>query len=192
MIGDLTRNDAEIAIGPLTISAEREQVVDFSTPFMPAEISILIKEANTRFERPGLFSFMQPLSQEIWICIFCAYVGVSIVIFIVSRFSPNEWSIEDYSTINSAKIKNKFSMGNSLWFALSSVMQQANDIIPRSLAGRIVGGSWWFFTLVLVASYTANFAAFLTAERMVRSNNVRAQNSLDLCCSSRFFMIQKQ
>ena len=85
MVGDLLRNDAEVAIGPLTVSAAREQVVDFSAPFMPAEIAILVKEANTRFQSPGLFSFLQPLSQEIWICIFCAYVGVSIVIFIVSR-----------------------------------------------------------------------------------------------------------
>ena len=86
MIGDLLRNEAEVAIGPLTASAAREQVVDFSLPFMPAEIAILVQEANTRFDRAGLFSFMQPLSNEIWICIFCAYVGVSIVIFIVSRY----------------------------------------------------------------------------------------------------------
>ena len=31
---------------------------------------------------------------------------------------------------------------------------------------RIVGGIWWFFTLILISSYTANLAAFLTVERM--------------------------
>ena len=30
----------------------------------------------------------------------------------------------------------------------------------------MVGGIWWFFTLILIASYTANLAAFLTVERM--------------------------
>ena len=59
MVGDLLRNQAEVAIGPLTVSAAREQVVDFSAPFMPAEIAILVKEANTRFQSPGLFSFLQ-------------------------------------------------------------------------------------------------------------------------------------
>ena len=114
MVGDILRNEAELAIGPLTVSSAREQVVDFSAPFMPgkllfltwlifstwlnfyncnrlnfsnctAEIAILVKEANTRFESPGLFSFLQPLSQEIWVGIFCSYVAVSFVIFIVSR-----------------------------------------------------------------------------------------------------------
>ena len=85
MVGDLLRNEAELAIGPLTVSAAREQVVDFSAIFMPSEIAILVKEANTRFESPGFFSFLQPLSQEIWVGIFCSYVAVSFVIFIVSR-----------------------------------------------------------------------------------------------------------
>jgi len=26
---------------------------------------------------------------------------------------------------------------------------------------------WWFFTLIIISSYTANLAAFLTVERMV-------------------------
>jgi ionotropic glutamate receptor len=29
-----------------------------------------------------------------------------------------------------------------------------------------VGGIWWFFTLIIISSYTANLAAFLTVERM--------------------------
>ena len=34
MIGELIRNEADIAISPLTINAQREQVVDFTVPFM--------------------------------------------------------------------------------------------------------------------------------------------------------------
>src|SRR6218665_738452 len=37
----------------------------------------------------------------------------------------------------------------------------------RSLSGRIVGSAWWFFTLIIISSYTANLAAFLTIERML-------------------------
>lgn len=41
----------------------------------------------------------------------------------------------------------------------------------RSISGRIVGSVWWFFTLILISSYTANLAAFLTVERMVAPIN---------------------
>ena len=34
-----------------------------------------------------------------------------------------------------------------------------------------MGSVWWFFTLILISSYTANLAAFLTVERMVAPIN---------------------
>ena len=37
---------------------------------------------------------------------------------------------------------------------------------PRAASTRIVGGIWWFFILIILSSYTANLAAFLTVERM--------------------------
>ena len=39
--------------------------------------------------------------------------------------------------------------------------------LSRSVSGRIVGSVWWFFTLIIISSYTANLAAFLTVERML-------------------------
>lgn len=38
----------------------------------------------------------------------------------------------------------------------------------RSVSGRIIGGAWWFFVLIIISSYTANLAAFLTMKRMVK------------------------
>lgn len=32
------------------------------------------------------------------------------------------------------------------------------------MSTRLVAGIWWFFTLIMVSSYTANLAAFLTIE----------------------------
>jgi ionotropic glutamate receptor len=45
-------------------------------------------------------------------------------------------------------------------------MQQGSDLNPKTASTRIVGGIWWFFSIVIVSSYTANLAAFLTVERM--------------------------
>lgn len=75
------------------------------------------------------------------------------------------------STVAMHPSVNEFSIMNSLWFALGAFMQQGCDISPRSVSGRIVGSVWWFFTLILISSYTANLAAFLTVERMVTNIN---------------------
>ena len=39
-------------------------------------------------------------------------------------------------------------------------------VIYRAVSTRMVAGMWWFFTLIMISSYTANLAAFLTVERM--------------------------
>lgn len=38
--------------------------------------------------------------------------------------------------------------------------------IYRAISTRLAVGSWWFFALIVISSYTANLAAFLTMERM--------------------------
>lgn len=167
MVGELIRQEADIAIAPLTITSARERVIDFTKPFMSLGISIMIKKPVK--QRPGVFSFMNPLSKEIWMCVIFAYIGVSIVLFLVSRFSPYEWRFED--TVVGTTVHNDFTIYNSLWFSLGAFMQQGCDFSPRSLSGRIVGSVWWFFTLIIISSYTANLAAFLTLERMVTPIN---------------------
>uniref|UniRef100_A0A4W6CW45 Glutamate receptor n=1 Tax=Lates calcarifer TaxID=8187 RepID=A0A4W6CW45_LATCA len=168
MVGELVYGKADIAVAPLTITLVREEVIDFSKPFMSLGISIMIKKPQK--SKPGVFSFLDPLAYEIWMCIVFAYIGVSVVLFLVSRFSPYEWTLEepeDGALPLTTESTNEFGIFNSLWFSLGAFMRQGCDISPRSLSGRIVGGVWWFFTLIIISSYTANLAAFLTVERMV-------------------------
>lgn len=93
LIGSLLSGEADVCVASLTINQDRERVVDFSKPFMTTGISIMIKKPDK--QEFSVFSFMQPLSTEIWMYIIFAYVGVSVVIFLVSRFSPYEWRIEE-------------------------------------------------------------------------------------------------
>ena len=44
IVGELVRNEADIAIAPLTISSQRERAIEFSMPFMNIGISIMIKK----------------------------------------------------------------------------------------------------------------------------------------------------
>ncbi|XP_013421039.1 glutamate receptor 4 [Lingula anatina] len=171
MVWELMTERADMAIGDLTISAEREKVIDFTKPFMNLGISIMIRKTpGSQFDITDMFIFMVPLSKEIWMCIAFAYLGVSVVLFLVSRFSPAEWLINDPMEDDGKKktcVRNDFGIYNSLWFALAAFMQQGCEICPRSVSGRIVGSVWWFFTLIVISSYTANLAAFLTTSRMI-------------------------
>ncbi|CCD61608.1 Glutamate receptor 2 [Caenorhabditis elegans] len=162
MIGYLLNETADVAVAPLTITQERERAVDFSKPFMTTGISIMIKKPEK--QEFNIFSFMEPLGMTIWIFTLSSYFGVSLTIFLVSWFSPYEKRIEFKR--GEFTVTNEFTLYNSLWFTLAAFMQQGTDILPRAVSGRIASSCWWFFTLIIVSSYTANLAAFLTLERM--------------------------
>lgn len=55
---------------------------------------------------------------------------------------------------------------NSMWFPVGSIMQQGCDILPKAASTRIALSLWFFFALIIISSYTANLAAFLTMSRM--------------------------
>merc|ERR1719376_251788 len=66
------------------------------------------------------------------------------------------------------ELSNQFNLSNSSWFVIGALMQQGSDIVPISLCVRFASGMWYFFALIMIASYTANLAAFLTVETLER------------------------
>ena len=48
MVGELVRHEADVAIGSLTISSQRERAIAFSMPFMNIGISIMIKKSTKK------------------------------------------------------------------------------------------------------------------------------------------------
>ncbi|XP_014247015.1 glutamate receptor ionotropic, kainate 2-like isoform X1 [Cimex lectularius] len=162
MIGDVLDGRADLAIADITITRERERDADFTMPFMNLGISILYKKPKKA--PPSTFSFLSPFSAEVWAYMLSAYFGVSLLLFVIGRVSPYEWT-NKYPCIEDPKeLENQFTLLNSYWFTIGSLMQQGSDLAPIAVSTRMVAAIWWFFTLIMVSSYTANLAAFLTVE----------------------------
>ena len=86
-------------------------------------ISILFKAPKS--PDTELFSFMNPLAVEIWLYILVAYILVSITIWIVARFSPYEWASPNPCEDTAGLVfQNDFTLPNSFWFAIGTLMQQ--------------------------------------------------------------------
>ncbi|XP_070138572.1 glutamate receptor ionotropic, kainate 2 isoform X5 [Drosophila bipectinata] len=81
--------------------------------------------------------------------------------------SSEDEQLSDVTKVELVRIQNNFTLRNSFWFAIGALMQQGSDLYPRATSTRIVGGCWFFFCLIIISSYTANLAAFLTVERMI-------------------------
>ena len=73
LVGDLISGNIDISVATLTMTTEREEVIDFVAPYFDQSgISILIrKKAPER----NMFKFMTVLRPEVWYGILGAVVG---------------------------------------------------------------------------------------------------------------------
>ncbi|XP_063910072.1 glutamate receptor ionotropic, kainate 2-like isoform X4 [Zophobas morio] len=164
IVRQLMDKKADLAVGSMTINYARESVIDFTKPFMNLGISILFKVPTDK--ESAFFSFLNPLGYDIWIFVGGAFFMSSFTLFTLARFTPYEWVYPQPWKRNNYLV-NQLSMSNSFWFITGTLLRQTSGVNPQATSTRIVGGIWWFFTLIIISSYTANLAAFLTVERMI-------------------------
>lgn len=56
----------------------------------------------------------------------------------------------------------QFTLKESFWFALTSFTPQGGGEAPKALSGRTLVAAYWLFVVLMLATFTANLAAFLT------------------------------
>ncbi|CAJ0607011.1 unnamed protein product [Cylicocyclus nassatus] len=163
LIGALVSGSADIALAPLSVTAERENDVDFTVPYYDlVGTTILMRRTDADY---SLFKFMKVLEWPVWLCILAAYILTSLTLWLFDRFSP-------YSYTNNRKKypddveKREFTLKECLWFCMTSLTPQGGGEAPKNISGRLAAATWWLFGFIIIASYTANLAAFLTVSRL--------------------------
>ena len=58
---------ADLAIGSLTITSEREKHIDFTKPFMDFTMSLIMRKPPE--EKVDIFAFLLPFKSELWISV---------------------------------------------------------------------------------------------------------------------------
>nr|QZH55031.1 ionotropic glutamate receptor 9 [Achelura yunnanensis] len=163
LIGELLEHNADLAICDITITSERNSVVDFSMPFMSLGIGMLFHEEEA--EPPNMFSFMAPLSLDVWLYLATAYILVSFILLICARMSQDDWVNPHPCNQNPENLQNIWTLYNCMWLTMGAIMTQGCDILPRGGSSRWTTSVWWFFALIITSSYTANMSAFISNER---------------------------
>ncbi|XP_035708909.1 ionotropic receptor 25a isoform X1 [Folsomia candida] len=163
MVKELKDRKADIALGAMSVMAERESVVDFTVPYYDlVGISILMRKPKTT---TSLFKFLTVLENDVWMCILGAYFFTSILMWIFDRWSPYSYQ-NNREKYEDDEEKREFNLKECLWFCMTSLTPQGGGEAPKNLSGRLVAATWWLFGFIIIASYTANLAAFLTVSRL--------------------------
>ncbi|XP_013164224.1 PREDICTED: glutamate receptor ionotropic, kainate 5 [Papilio xuthus] len=161
LIGDLMTGKTDIVVAALTMTAEREEVIDFVAPYFE-QTGILIT-IRKPIRKTSLFKFMTVLRTEVWLSIVAALILTGVMIWLLEKYSP-------YSARNNPEAYpypcREFTLKESFWFALTSFTPQGGGEAPKALSGRTLVAAYWLFVVLMLATFTANLAAFLTVERM--------------------------
>jgi len=161
LVGDLVSGEVDIAVAAMTMTSEREEVIDFVAPYFDQSgISIIIRKP---IRERSLFKFMEVLKIEVWLAILGALVVTALMLWLLDKFSP-------YSAKNNKEAYpgpcREFTLKESFWFALTSFTPQGGGEAPKALSARVLVAAYWLFVVLMLATFTANLAAFLTVERM--------------------------
>ncbi|XP_071050024.1 glutamate receptor ionotropic, kainate 2-like isoform X1 [Onthophagus taurus] len=165
ILGELIERRAHLAICDLTITHQRRSLVDFSLPFMNLGVSILYSKAKVQ-EETNKFAFMEPFDFEVWVYTVSLYFVISTLVYVLCRIAPGDWENPHPCDPNPEELENIWDLKNCFWLTLGSIMTQGCDILPKGISSRMGTSMWWFFSLIMTSSYTANMAAFLTKAAM--------------------------
>ncbi|XP_062620957.1 glutamate receptor 3-like [Saccostrea cucullata] len=188
-LNEVIQKRVDLAAGPFTITSERAQVVDFSTPFLTTPFGIVLRQPHKAEESIGhrLLRVWDPLKPSVWMMIFISFVVTSTLLYVVSYFNPYEWRRMSRDGEASLREGESFTCMNSFWFVMSALMWQGYTRAPRSIGGRVIVMFWWLFVVISISCYIANLSNLLRiepnaehSERMVRVKNLKDLANSDI------------
>lgn len=169
IVGEIINKRADMSIAPMTISSDRQTVLDFTQPYLTFGLAFMmrVQEVNVNY-----FRFLLPFSQSLWIAILALVMVMGFLVWICSLFSPWGYYGRYLQLKPSKQIKQEvieeaetLSLSNSVWSSWKAYVRQGAEH-PRSWSGRMTVSVFWFAVMIINATYTANLAAHLTVSRM--------------------------
>lgn len=165
LISTVSSGKADVGVGAISITDERERVLDFSHPFFESGLQVMVKSNGTT--NPGLKAFRALVSGPV----FKAIVVILGAVFLVSNIL---WWFE--RRVNSDGFPHHYFKGlwESAWWSISVLISGGcENKAPVGIPGRLVAVVWMLAGIALTSFITASLAS-----SMVSSNLSSGINSL--------------
>ncbi len=167
VIDAIHQKEADVGVGALSITEDREKMLDFSHAFYASGLQVMTRVQPSS---QSLSIFRSLLSMDVLkvvVLLLLALVAMSHVLWFVERkINPDSFP-ESY----------REGVQESLWWSTSTIISGGcENIAPKGIAGRLVGVIWMLGGIGLTSYITATLASAMT----VRNLTSEIQNIGDL------------
>lgn len=155
-VSEVVLGHADVAVGPISITAKRARSVSFTMPYYSTKLCIGVTPASVSSPLTRLAPLLYGMS------IFTG--SVVLLLFIVGNLI---WLLERHR--NSEKFPRAYwaGVGNGMWLAVVTMTSVGyGDTVPVTGGGRLVAAIWMLFTMVFASTLTASIASVLTEYRL--------------------------
>ncbi|KDP31932.1 hypothetical protein JCGZ_12393 [Jatropha curcas] len=148
LIKEVSNKTFDAAIGDILITADRNQHIEFSQPYIQAGLVMVVTMKSD--ESLQFWMFMKPFTKGMWILMAAMTLFTGFVI----------WCLEHRINSDFRGPPNR-QIGTLLWFSFSTLVFAHRESI-RSQWSRLVLAPWLFLILIVTSTYTANLTSLLT------------------------------
>jgi len=160
MVDALKNKSADVAIAALSITSEREAVVDFTQPFYESGLRIMVAGGDTG----TLASIWQMVKNLFNLQLIGLFLLLLFAMFIVSHLV---WRYEH--KVNGGMWPESYRHGlwESFWWTICTLLVGgADNKGPIGVGGRLVAIAWMLLSIVLISFLTASFTTTMTVNSL--------------------------
>lgn len=151
----LKNSEIDVALGAITVSAERERDADFSPAFYPSGLGVMLRD-----EQPTALRIILNLISGTFIQV----VGLLCLVLLLVGFLV--WVAEKKRNSEEFEPGWKGVLSGFWWSAVTMTTVGYGDKAPKSGAGKTLALVWMFASLIMISYFTASIASALTVQRI--------------------------
>lgn len=147
---------ADLAIGGISITGEREEFLDFSYSYFESGMQIMTRDEPALPLRELLAAMFSPVLLELLGIMLVFVLVIAHIFWLIERQHDSDFPRAYFS-----------GMLEAIWWSVVTVTTVGyGDRTPRGPFGRLLAIMWMFLGLVLVANFTAGVTSVLTIQRL--------------------------
>ena len=152
----VTSGEADLALGALTVTAERRQTMDFTQPFFTTGLGVAVP-------RNGLTAWLPVLRSLLSVRFLQAVLGLLATALLVGTLI---WIFERHENEHYSGGAVRGFVAGAWWSAVAMTQAGAAQHGPRSTPGRALAVVWMVASVITIAVFIAGVTSALTTQRL--------------------------